>query len=140
MLFSADPDLVDGRAGLEEREFRRLAIANPELAPYGAAAVEVLEALGLADRLQARLVRGNNVAQTYQFVATGNAELGFVALAQVIGHERGSRWLVPRDLHSPIAQDAVLLARASGSDAAAAFLAFLRGPAAAAVLERYGYE
>ena len=140
VLFSADPARVDGQASLAEGEFSRLAIANPQLAPYGAAAMEVLEARGVADRLRPRLVRGNNVAQTYQFVATGNAELGFVALAQVIGHQRGSRWLVPRDLHSPIAQDAVLLARASGSDAAAAFLAFLRGPAAAAVLERYGYE
>ena len=140
VLFSADPDLVDGRAGLEEREFRRLAIAHPELAPYGAAAVEVLEALGLADRLQARLVRGNNVAQTYQFVATGNAELGFVALAQVIGHQRGSRWIVPSELHSPIAQDAVLLRRGASREAASAFLAFLRSDAAAAVLVRYGYE
>ena len=140
VLFSADPGRVDGRDSLEAGEFTRLAIANPDLAPYGAAAVEVLEALGVADRLQDRLVRGNNVAQTYQFVITGNAELGFVALAQVIGHEHGSRWLVPPELHSPIAQDAVLLARASGGEAAAAFLAFLRGPAAAAVLTRYGYR
>ena len=140
VLFSADPARDAGRASLEEGDFTRLAIANPELAPYGAAAVEVLDALGLADRMRPRLVRGNNVAQTYQFVVTGNAELGFVALAQVIGHGRGSRWIVPRELHAPIAQDAVLLARASGNEAAAAFLAFLRGPAAAAVLARYGYE
>ncbi|MDE0229554.1 MAG: molybdate ABC transporter substrate-binding protein [Spirochaetaceae bacterium] len=140
VLFSVDPGRVTGSASLAEGTFTRLAIANPELAPYGAAAVEVLEALGLADRLQPTLVRGNNVAQTYQFVITGNAELGFVALAQVIGHEHGSRWIVPRELHSPIAQDAGLLARASASEAAAAFLAFLRGPEAAAVLARYGYE
>ena len=140
VLFSADPARVTGRASLEEGEFTRLAIANPDLAPYGAAAVEVLEALGLADRLRSRLVRGNNVAQTYQFVVTGNAELGFAALAQVIGHQHGSRWIVPSELHSPIAQDAVLLARAADSEAASAFLAFLRGGAAAAVLERYGYE
>jgi len=139
VLFSADPGVVNGRGTLQG-EFTRLAIANPDLAPYGAAAVDVLDALGLADRLQARLVRGNNVAQTYQFVMTGNAELGFVALAQVIAHEHGSRWIVPSELHSPIAQDAALLARASGSEAAAAFLAFLRGPAAAAVLARYGYQ
>jgi molybdate transport system substrate-binding protein len=117
-----------------------LAVANPTLAPYGAAAIEVLESLGVADRLQARLVRGNNVAQAYQFVMTGNAELGFVALAQVIGHQHGSRWIVPPGLHSPIAQDAVLLMGAADPEAAAAFLAFLSGPAAAAVLERYGYE
>ena len=140
VLFSADAARVAGRASLAEGEFTRLAIANPELAPYGAAAVEVLEAFGLADRLQPMLVRGNNVAQTYQFVITGNAELGFVALAQVIAHEHGSRWVVPRELHSPIAQDVVLLARASGSEAAKAFLEFLRGAEAAAVLARYGYE
>ena len=140
VLFSADPGRVAGRVSLEEGEFTRLAIANPELAPYGAAAVEVLDALGLADRLWPRLVRGNNVAQTYQFVITGNAELGFVALAQVIAHEHGSRWIVPRELHSPIAQDAVLLRRSADSAAAAAFLAFVRGPVAAAVLERYGYQ
>ena len=140
VLFSADASRVAGRASLEAGEFTRLAVANPELAPYGAAAVEVLAALGLADRLQPKLVRGNNVAQTYQFVITGNAELGFVALAQVIAHQRGSRWVVPRELHSPIAQDAVLLVRAAGSEAAEAFLAFLRGPAAASVLARYGYE
>ena len=140
VLFSADPGRVAGRVSLEEGEFTRLAIANPELAPYGAAAVEVLTALGLADRLRPRLVRGNNVAQTYQFVITGNAELGFVALAQVIAHEHGSRWIVPRELHSPIAQDAVLLRRSADSAAAAAFLAFVRGPVAAAVLERYGYQ
>ena len=140
VLFSADPGRVAGRASLAEGEFTRLAIANPELAPYGAAAVEVLGALGLADRLRPRLVRGNNVAQTYQFVITGNAELGFVALAQVIAHEHGSRWIVPPELHSPIAQDAVLLQRGSDSEAAAAFLAFLRGPEAAPVLARYGYQ
>jgi molybdate transport system substrate-binding protein len=140
VLFSADPGRVAGLVSLEEGEFTRLAIANPELAPYGAAAVEVLDALGLADRLWPRLVRGNNVAQTYQFVITGNAELGFVALAQVIAHEHGSRWIVPRELHSPIAQDAVLLRRSADSAAAAAFLAFVRGPVAAAVLERYGYQ
>ena len=144
VLFSADPGRVAGRVAgrvsLEEGEFTRLAIANPELAPYGAAAVEVLTALGLADRLRPRLVRGNNVAQTYQFVITGNAELGFVALAQVIAHEHGSRWIVPPELHSPIAQDAVLLQRSADSAAAAAFLAFVRGPVAAAVLERYGYQ
>jgi molybdate transport system substrate-binding protein len=140
VLFSADPARVSGRGTLEEANFTRLAVANPRLAPYGAAAIEVLESLGVADRLQARLVRGNNVAQAYQFVMTGNAELGFVALAQVIGHQRGSRWLVPPELHSPIAQDAVLLKGAANTEAAAAFRAFLSGPAAAAVLERYGYQ
>ena len=138
-LFSAVAEQVDGSASLESGDFTRLAIANPALAPYGKAAVEVLAALGLSERLDSRLVYGNNVAQTYQFVVTGAAELGFVALAQVITHERGSRWVVPQELHAAIAQDAVLLQRAAGSEAALAFLAFLRGPAAAAVKARYGY-
>ena len=139
VLFSADPDRVTGRASLEGDEFARLAIANPALAPYGAAAVEAMTALGVYERLRPKVVQGNNVAQTYQFVITGNAELGFVALAQVITHEQGSRWIVPPELHAAIAQDAVLLRRGADNEAAIAFLAFLRGPAAAAVKARYGY-
>jgi molybdate transport system substrate-binding protein len=139
VLFSADAGRVTGSASLETGEFTRLAIANPALAPYGAAAVEVLAALDLSDRLRSKLVRGNNVAQTYQFVITGNAELGFVALSQVISHGQGSRWIVPRELHSEIAQDAVLLHRGADNEVAQAFLAFLRGLAAAAVKARYGY-
>ena len=140
VLFSADAGRVTGASTLQEGTFTRLALANPDLAPYGATALDVLHALGLADRLRSKVVLGNNVAQTYQFVATGNAELGFVALAQVIGHDRGSRWIVPSELHSAIAQDAVLLRRGAGSEAALAFLTFLRGSAAAAVLARYGYR
>ena len=139
VLFSAAAGRVNGSAGLESGDFTWLAIANPGLAPYGAAAVEVLTALGLSERLRSRLVYGNNVAQTYQFVITGAAELGFVALAQVITHDQGSRWVVPLELHSEIAQDAVLLQRGGDNEAALAFLAFLRGPAAAAVKARYGY-
>ena len=138
-LFSAAANRVAGSASLERDDFTRLAIANPALAPYGAAAVEVLAALGLSERLRSRLVYGNNVAQAYQFVATGAAELGFVALAQVAAHERGSRWVVPQELHAEIAQDAVLLQHGGDNEAAVAFLAFLRGPAAAAVKTRYGY-
>ena len=140
VLFSAGAVWVDGRATLARGDFTRLAIANPQLAPYGAAAGEVLAALSLAERLRPKLVYGNNVAQTYQFVSTGAAELGFVALAQVIGHERGSHWIVPPELHSAIAQDAVLLQRGAGNAAARAFLEFLRGPAAAGVKARYGYR
>lgn len=139
-LFSAGAVRVAGRAALARGDFTRLAVANPRLAPYGAAAGEVLAALGLAEGLRPKLVYGNNIAQTYQFVITGAAELGFVALAQVIGHDRGSRWIVPPELHSAIAQDAVLLQRGAGNAAARAFLAFLRGPAAAAVKARYGYR
>ena len=139
VLFSADAGRVTGSGTLQEEAFTRLALANPDLAPYGAAAVDVLDALGLADRLRSKAVLGNNVAQTYQFVITGNAELGFVALAQVIGHDRGSRWIVPPEMHSAVVQDAVLLRRGADNEAAIAFLTFLRGPAAAAVLARYGY-
>ena len=138
-LFSAAADRVSGSTSLQRDDFTRLAIANPALAPYGAAAVEVLAALGLAERLRSRLVFGNNVAQAYQFVVTGAAELGFVALAQVATHDRGSRWVVPQELHAEIAQDAVLLQSGGDNEAAVAFLAFLRGPAAAAVKTRYGY-
>jgi molybdate transport system substrate-binding protein len=91
------------------------------------------------DALAPRLVQGNNIAQTYQFVETGNAELGFVALSQIVRHAEGSRWLVPNSLHAPIAQDAVLLRRGADSEAARAFLAFLRGPEGRAVVEKFGY-
>lgn len=140
VLFSADPSLVRGDATLKEADFDRIAIANPTTAPYGAAAVAVMQALGVYDRLQPRIVRGNNVAQAYQFVDTGNAELGFVALSQLAGHDAGSRWLVPQTLHPPIAQDAVLLRQGADNQAAHGFLAFLKGPEADAVFQRFGYR
>lgn len=139
-LYSRDPGRVAGPDTLRSGSFTRLAIANPDTAPYGAAAVAVMTALGVLDTVQGRIVRGANIAQAYQFVVTGNAELGFVALSQILRHGEGSRWLVPADLHDPIAQDAVLLTGAVDRDAARAFLAFLRGPETAAVLEKYGYE
>ena len=139
VLFSNDPDLVKGKATLREGAFTRLAIANPVTAPYGAAAVEALTALGLYDDLRPKIVQGNNIAQTYQFVATSNAELGFVARAQIAGHDRGSRWLVPDALYRPIAQDAVLLTRGADNAGARAFVAFLQSPAARRVTEKYGY-
>ncbi len=138
-LYSASPDLVRDAAVLRGDAFTRLAIANPATAPYGAAALEVLARLGLAASLGPRLVRGNSVAQVYQFVATGNAELGFVAHAQIAAHAHGSRWLVPAALHAPIAQDAVLLTAARDSDAAHAFLEFLRGDEARRVIVAHGY-
>jgi molybdate transport system substrate-binding protein len=119
--------------------FTRIAIANPATAPYGAAAIQTMKALGVFDTLAAKIVQGNNVAQAYQFVATGNAEVGFVALSQVARYDGGSRWIVPDNLHATIAQDAVLLARGRDNEAAVAFLAFLGGPEAAAVKEKYGY-
>jgi len=139
VLFSSDAELVKGEATLREGRFTKLAIANPATAPYGAAAVETMRALGVHDALRDRLVQGTNIAQTYQFVATGNAELGFVALSQVAGHDRGSRWNVPFRLYDPIAQDAVLLRRGAENPAAVAFMAFLQGVEARAVKQKYGY-
>jgi len=139
VLFSKNPALVAGEATLRQGNFTRIAIANPDTAPYGAAAVAAMRALGVYDALAAKIVRGNNIAQTYQFVETGNAEIGFVALSQVGGREDGSRWVVPEDLYPVIAQDAVLLNRGADNAAARAFIVFLNGPEALAVKEKYGY-
>jgi molybdate transport system substrate-binding protein len=139
VLWSKDPGLVQGRATLRSGDFTRVAIANPTTAPYGAAAVQAIQALGVYDRLEAKIVQGNNIAQTYQFVETGNAELGFVALSQVMSGNEGSRWEVPGDLYEPIRQDAVLLAKGADSEAARAFVEFLRGPDAAPIIAKYGY-
>lgn len=140
VLYSRDPDRVRGPDTLRRGDFTRLAIANPVTAPYGAAAVAAVEALGVYDHLAPRLVQGSNIGQTYQFVATGNAELGLVALSQVARHDEGSRWAVPAGLHPPIAQDAVLLRRGADNPAARAFLDFLRGAEAGAVMAAYGYD
>ena len=139
VLFSREPGLVTGPEVLGSAHTARIAIANPETAPYGAAAIETMRRLGVLDSLQSRLVRGNNIAQAFQFVETGNAGIGFVALSQLAGHEGGSRWPVPDDLHAPIAQDAVLLVKGSDNPAAAAFLGFLAGETARTVMARLGY-
>ena len=139
VLFSRDADRVTGEETLRTADFERLAIANPTTAPYGAAAVQTMRALGVYDMLEPRIVQGNNIAQALQFVATGNAELGFVAMAQVIDTSEGSRWIVPEHLHEPIRQDAVLLTRGAEDEAAKAFLDFLMGPEAGEVIARYGY-
>lgn len=139
VLFSADKSLVRGEATLRAGNFTRLAIANPTTAPYGSAAVEALRALGVYDAVRGRIVQGNNLAQTFQFIDSGNAELGFVALSQLTGNMEGSKWVVPQTLYSVIAQDAVLLERGKANDAALAFLWFLKGPEARVVKERFGY-
>ena len=139
VLFSKDSTLLEGEDTLRQSRFTKLAIANPVTAPYGAAAVEIMKALGVYDSLVMKLVRGNNMAQVYQFVETGNAEIGFVALSQVVKHDEGSRWLVPGNLHAAIRQDAVLLKPGSDNPAARAFVAFLAGPESLAIMERYGY-
>jgi molybdate transport system substrate-binding protein len=143
-LWSASPGVVDARGEvLRQGAFQRLAIADPRLAPYGAAAMEVLGKLGLAAQLQPKLVQGESIGQAFQFVATGNAQLGFVALAQVMQGgriDKGSAWVVPAGLHAPIRQDAVILAAGRDNPAAAALAQYLRGDKARAVLRAHGYE
>jgi molybdate transport system substrate-binding protein len=140
VLFSRTPGLVDAKGEvLRAGRFAKLAIADPAAAPYGLAAVQTLTRLGLYDRLKPRIVQGASIGQTYGFVDTGAADLGFVALSQVITVTRGSRWLVPQSLYDPIDQDAVLLKPGEGDPAARAFLAYLKGPQAQAVIRRYGY-
>jgi molybdate transport system substrate-binding protein len=138
-LWSQTQGIEPGEAVLKAGQFSRLAIANPQVAPYGAAAVETLKALGVWEALKPKLVEGTSIAQTQQFVATGNAELGFVALSQIMASPGGSYWLVPEQLYQPIRQDAVLLAKGRDNPAAQAFLAFLKGEEALAVIRRYGY-
>ena len=140
VLWSADEGLVDGAGKvLAAGGFDKLAIANPKTAPYGAAAVQVMESLGLYAALAPKLVRGDNIAQTYQFVLSRNAALGFVALSQVVTEASGSGWRVPQALYDPIRQDAVLLEAGQGRPAAVALLEYLRGPEARAVIESFGY-
>lgn len=141
VLYSKTPGLVDGAgAVLRTGRFRRLAIADPRSAPYGLAAIETLRALKVDGALAPRLVQGTSITQAYQFVDTGAAELGFVALSQVTAVRGGSRWIVPAAFHTPIEQQAVLLKTAAANPAATAFLAFLRGPEARAIVRRQGYE
>ncbi|HWR75748.1 MAG TPA: molybdate ABC transporter substrate-binding protein [Thiobacillus sp.] len=142
-LWSAKPGYVDAKGEvLKQGAFEHLAMANPKLAPYGAAAVETLTKLGLLGSVESRFVQGENIAQTYQFISTGNAELGFVALSQVYEGGKlksGSAWIVPAKLHSPIRQDAVVLAKGKDNPAAAALVKFLKTDKARAVIQSYGY-
>ncbi|MHB1215285.1 MAG: molybdate ABC transporter substrate-binding protein [Thiobacillus sp.] len=143
-LWSAKPGYVDDKgAVLKQGTFEHLAIANPKLAPYGAAAVETLNKLGLLSSIEGKFVQGENIAQAFQFVSTGNAELGFVALSQVFVDgtlKAGSAWIVPDSLHSPIRQDAVILARGTGNPAAQALMKYLKADKARAIIKAYGYN
>jgi len=139
VLFSTNASLVTGEQTLRDGKFNKIAIANPTVAPYGEAAIETMKALRVYDALTSKIVQGSNIAQTFQFVETGNAELGFVALSQVITRKDGSRWLVPANLYTPIRQDAVLLKTGATNEAAKSFLTFMKGPEAAAVIEKFGY-
>lgn len=136
-LYSTSLDLTDGKAVLEAGDFDNIAIADPAAAPYGRAATETIEALGLTAAITPKLVTGENITQTLQFTETGNAELGFVAASQVIG--KSSVWIVPPDLYEPIWQEAVLLKTGEAHPAATAFMDFLKSGAAVAVIEASGY-
>jgi molybdate transport system substrate-binding protein len=143
-LWSARPGYVDAKGDiLRTGDFRHLAIANPKTAPYGAAAMAVLKKLNLVESLQPRLVQGENIAQTQQFVSTGNAQLGFVALSQVCKDGKitsGSAWIVPSDLHDPIRQDALVLAIGAANPAAREFAAYLKSDKAWGIIKSFGYE
>jgi molybdate transport system substrate-binding protein len=143
-LWSAKPGFVDTEGKiLSQGNFNKLAIANPRLAPYGVAAMQILEELGIAQALKAKLVQGENIAQTFQFVETGNAELGFIALSQIMKRgaiTKGSTWIVPSYLHKPVRQDAVLLKAGADSAAARQLLKFMRSRQATSIIAAYGYR
>ncbi|MCK1790465.1 molybdate ABC transporter substrate-binding protein [Pseudomonas violetae] len=143
-LWSAKEGYVDSEGkALSDNQYQHLSIANPKAAPYGLAATQVLAQLGLTDQVKAKIVEGQNITQAYQFVSTGNAELGFVALSQIYKDGKvtgGSAWVVPADMHDPIKQDAVILNKGKDSPAARALVEYLKGPKAAAIIKSYGYQ
>ncbi|CAD5110164.1 molybdate ABC transporter substrate-binding protein [Zestomonas carbonaria] len=143
-LWSAKEGYVDDQGEvLKRQDYRHLSIANPKTAPYGLAATQVLDHLGLRQAVAGKLVEGQNITQAHQFVASGNAELGFVALSQIYKDGQvtgGSAWIVPAELHEPIRQDAVILAKGKDNPAAKAFVEYLKGEQAGKVIESYGYS
>lgn len=140
VLYSTTAGLVDARGKILSRPgSNKVAIADPATAPYGLAAMETMRKLGVLDALKPRLVIGSSIAQTYQFVSTGAAPLGFVAFSQVVGVTGGSRWLVPASYHTPIDQQAALLKKGAGNPAAHAFVRYLKSGPALAIIKRYGY-
>ena len=144
VLWSADANYLDGTdAALKAGQFKHLSIANPKAAPYGLAATQVLAKLGLSEAVKGKLVEGQNITQAHQFVSTGNAELGFVALSQVYQDGKlssGSAWIVPAELYAPIKQDAAILKPGANNPAATALVEYLKGPEAAKVIESFGYK
>jgi molybdate transport system substrate-binding protein len=143
VLWSAKPTVVDGAGEILKRGgFDHIALVDPKLAPYGAAGVETMKALGVYDALQAKIVTAENITQAYQFISSGNALVGFVALSQVLkdGKIEGSAWLVPGTLYQPLRQNAVILEKGKGKPAAEALMKFLKGDKAKAVIKSFGYE
>ncbi|QEY61627.1 molybdate ABC transporter substrate-binding protein [Metapseudomonas lalkuanensis] len=144
VLWSAQDGYVDAQGDvLKNGQYKHLSIANPNAAPYGLAATQVLDKLGLTATVKPRLVEGQNITQALQFVSSGNAELGFVALSQVYKDGKitsGSAWIVPADMHEPIRQDALILKKGESNPAAKALVDYLKGPKAAEVIKSYGYR
>ena len=144
VLWSAKPGLVDGKGEvLRNGKFNKLALANPKTAPYGQAAIETLTKLGLLASVEPKFVQGENIAQTFQFASTGNADLAFVALSQVMKDGKvseGSAWIVPAEMHQPIRQDAVLLSAGKSNAAALALLEYLKSDKAKTVIRSFGYQ
>ena len=143
-LWSAKDGYVDDKGEvLKKNAYQHLSIANPKAAPYGLAATQVLGKLGLTETTKDKIVEGQNITQAYQFISTGNAELGFVALSQIYKDGKvtsGSAWIVPANLYEPIKQDAVILNKGKDNAAAKALVEYLKGPKAAAVIKSYGYQ
>lgn len=143
VLWSKQAGYVDDKgAVLKTGDYRHIAIANPKLAPYGLAAMETLKHLGLTDQVTPKVVQGENIGQTYQFAASGNAQLGFVALSQVMEDGKlreGSAWVVPSTMHEPIRQDAIVLNSAKDNAAATALMEYLKGEKARTIIKSYGY-
>jgi molybdate transport system substrate-binding protein len=144
VLWSSKPGFVDDEGKvLQSGDFNKVAIANPKTAPYGAAAIDVLTGLGLLEQVRPKFVTGENIAQTFQFVGTGNADLGFVALSQIMQKGKitgGSAWFIPGTLHKPIRQDAVVLEKGKDKPAVAALMEYLKGEEARAIIQSFGYE
>ena len=144
VLWSPKDGYVDAKGEvLKNGDFKHLSIANPKAAPYGLAATQTLDKLGLTDSLKGKIVEGQNITQALQFVSTGNAELGFVALSQVSKDGKvtsGSSWIVPEDFYEPIRQDALILKKGASNPAAKALVDYLKGPKAAEIIKSYGYQ
>ena len=144
VLWSATPNFVDDKGKiLMTSNFKHLALADPKVAPYGAAAIDVLKKMKLLEKLQPLFVQGENIAQTYQFISTANAELGFLALSQVIKNGKivgGSSWIIPDNLHAPIRQTAVLMKTGAENPAARALIDYLKSIPALAIIKKHGYD
>lgn len=143
-LWSAKKNYVDDKGQvLKKNEFKHLSVANPKTAPYGLAAMQTLDKLGLTQAVESKIVQGQNISQTQQFVSSGNAELGFVALSQIYKNGEltgGSAWIVPDTLHQPIKQDAVILNRGKNNPVAQEFMNYIKSPKSAAIIRAYGYQ